>query len=102
VLEVPLSQTVSTKCPYKISTPEYDRVRIAADLVQELLRIGQERISYLEGWKKSLECKLVGLRFNLEDRMTAMKECEEESASVAFTVQGLKVQLQDLCEQVIF
>jgi hypothetical protein len=92
VLEVPLSQTVSTKYPYEISTPEYDRVRIAADLVQELLRIERECISHLEGRKKSLECKLVELRFNLEDRMTATKECEEESASAALTMQGLKVQ----------
>jgi hypothetical protein len=101
VQEVRLFQTVSAKCPYKISTSEYDRVRNAADLVQELLRIGRERISHLEGQKKSLECKLVGLRFNLEDRIIATKECKEESASAALTVQDLSMQLEDLREQVI-
>jgi hypothetical protein len=101
VLDVPLSQTMSTKCSYKISTPEYNTIRITADLVQELLRIERERISYLEGQKKSLECKLVGLKFNLEDGIIATKECEEESALAALIVQGLKMQLEDLREQVI-
>jgi hypothetical protein len=49
---------------------------------------------------KTLECKLVELRFNLEYYITATKEDEEESTLAALTTQGLQLQLQDLHEQV--
>jgi hypothetical protein len=76
-----LPKIVSTQCPYEISTSEYERIRSTIDLADELLRIRQDQISHLEGLKKILERKLVGLRFNLEDHIIAMKEDKEESAS---------------------
>jgi hypothetical protein len=71
-----LPKIVSTQCPYEISTSEYERIRSTIDLADELLRIRQDQISHLEGLKKILERKLVGLRF-----IIAMKEDKEESAS---------------------
>jgi hypothetical protein len=97
---VPMSQSVSSQCPYKISSTEYESVKFVVDLAEELLRIDKDWIANFESSKKVLERKLVGLRFNLEDRITATKEDGEESAGLADVVQGLKLQIQDLQEQV--
>jgi hypothetical protein len=95
-----LPKSESTLCPYEISTTESQALRSAGDLVEELLKAELLRVSHLEGKKKTLERKLVGLRFNLEDRIRATKEDEEELASAALAAQALKLQLQNLREQV--
>jgi hypothetical protein len=83
VLPLPLSKGLSTQCPYKLSSSESEGLRSTADLAAELLKSCQQRITHLEREKKTLERKLVGLRFNLDNRIIATKEDEEELASVA-------------------
>jgi hypothetical protein len=75
--------------PFQISTTELESVQVAANLVEELFKRGQSRVVQLDGMKKSPQLMLMGLRFNLEDRITVAKEAEE-----------LKFQLQHLCKHV--
>jgi hypothetical protein len=86
--------------PFQISTTELESVQVAANLVEELFKRGQSRVVQLDGMKKSPQLMLMGLRFNLEDRITVAKEAEEESTDCASTVEDLKFQLQHLCKHV--
>jgi hypothetical protein len=96
----PFSVSLVNQCPFKLAQAELQRVHIAADLSAEIFRLSNGRTSELEEEKKAIELRLVGLRFNLEDRLRAVKEDGLESSNAAKHVEDLKRILQGVSSEV--
>jgi hypothetical protein len=88
------------QCPFKLAQAELQRVHTAADLSAEISRISNGRTSELEEEKKAIKLRLVGLRFNLEDRFRAVKEDGLESNKAAKHVEDLRHILQAASSEV--
>jgi hypothetical protein len=96
----PFSVSLVNQCPFKLAQAELQRVHTAADLSAEIFRISNGRTSELKEEKKAIELRLVGLRFNLEDRLRAVKEDGLESNNAAKHVEDLRRILQGVSSEV--